>query len=128
VKGFNRWLDKNHKPQDKHTLRAALAEYEKEHGYKRGKHSLHGGEFKAPDADFAHIYSQYLAKSHPVRRLTVESFSHSKLVAQQAVILISHTPFISHPTSSPTSSSPTSRTSSRSMRSTRASIDTPIFF
>ena len=64
AKSFNKWLDKNHQPT--HTLAAALHEYEKKHGYKRGHHSLQGGEHKAPDRKWGDEYGKFLAKTHPV--------------------------------------------------------------
>ena len=64
TKSFNKWLDHNHKPD--HTLKSALREYEKKHGYKRGHHTLHGGEHKAPDETWNQEYGKFLAKTHPV--------------------------------------------------------------
>jgi hypothetical protein len=64
VNSFNKWLDKNHKPQ--HTLAAALKQYEKKHGYKRGHHTMKGGEYKAPDHNWGKKFGKFLAKTHPV--------------------------------------------------------------
>ena len=61
---FNKWLDAHHKPT--HTLEAALHRFEKKEGYKRGQHSLKGGEYKSPDHNWGQEYGKFLAKTHPV--------------------------------------------------------------
>lgn len=61
---FNKWLDAHHKPT--HTLEAALHRFEKKEGYRRGEHSLKGGEYKSPDHKWGKEYGKFLAKAHPV--------------------------------------------------------------